>query len=105
MSLTKLDLTVVGGAEEIKELLLVLGKIQWLGMIGSSRTIPVHVDGDGSARLKFFVKNVPKELDGQKIDPKWKEDYTALLELVTLDKKQLKKVGDGDDFETQYIGE
>ena len=106
MSQSKLDLTVIGGKEEIKELLFVLSKIQWLGMIGSGRTIPVHVDGDGSARLKFYIKDVPKEKDGQKIDVKsWIEDYTSVLELVELDKDILKKVSDGDDFETQYIGE
>jgi len=105
MSQSKLDLTVIGGKEEIKELLFVLSKIQWLGMIGSGRTIPVHVDGDGSARLKFFVKDVPKENEGKEVDPDWIKDYTNVLELVQLDKKKLEKVSDGDDFETQYIGE
>jgi len=102
---TKLDITVIGGKEEIKELLIVLSKIEWLGRIGAGRKIPIVVDGDGSADLKFYIKNIPPSEDGKPVDSKWIEDCTSILELVELDPDKLKKVGDGDDFEEQYIGE
>ena len=98
MERVKLDLVVTGSNEEIKELLILLRKIQWCGRTGSSRTIPIHVDGDGSARLDFYVNN-------KEFDPNWIDTCKDIKEIVSLDLDKMKKVADGDDFETQYIGE
>ena len=94
----KLDLVVTGGNEEIRELLILLRKIQWCGRTGSSRTIPIHVDGDGSARLSFYVNN-------QEFNPDWIDTCKDIKEVVSLDMEKMKKVSDGDDFELQFIGE
>jgi hypothetical protein len=94
----KLDLVVTGGDEEIRELLILLRKIQWCGRTGCSRKIPVFVDGDGSARLSFYVNN-------QEFNPDWIDTCKDIKEIVSLDMEKMKKVGEGDDFELQCIGE
>jgi hypothetical protein len=50
------DIRVVGGQEEVIELFKVLYTIQRLGRVGASRDLLVSVDGDGSARLEFFLQ-------------------------------------------------
>jgi hypothetical protein len=61
---------------DIKDILILLRKIQWCGEAGASRNIPINVDGDGSGYYDF-----------------------------NLIEEKLKKVSDGDDFETTYLGE
>lgn len=86
------DIRVTGGKEEINELLVLLTKIQVLGSVGSNRTIPVTVDGDGSARLKF---ETPSYEDNQ-IDKIRKFDSV---------KKFIEEVESGEDISVHYIGE
>ena len=102
---TKLDLTVIGNEIEINELLFILRKIEWCGNIGASRTLPIHVDGDGSGRLHFYVKQVPKEEQGKKVDPSWIEEYEPLSERVLLNEKEMDSIAYGNDFKTHWIGE
>jgi hypothetical protein len=70
MTQVSLDIKVIGQEIEIVELLKVLGAIQYLGDVGSSRDIKVSVDGDGSGRLSFRVKVEGKfvDLPSTKID-------------------------------------
>jgi hypothetical protein len=77
---------------DIKDILILLRKIQWCGEAGASRNIPINVDGDGSGYYDFNLIE-----DGEKIK--------NLNEIVKLDEEKLKKVSDGDDFETTYLGE
>ena len=44
---------IEGGKEELDELERALWYVMFLGKIGSSRTLVLWVDGDGSARLKI----------------------------------------------------
>lgn len=60
------DLRIVSrcSKEELIEFLRLCMKIQYLGCVGSSRSIKVHVDGDGSGSLLFYTldKNGKGEL-------------------------------------------
>ena len=44
---------ISGGNSELNEVLNLLAKIQYLGSVGATCTIPVTVDGDGSGQLRF----------------------------------------------------
>ena len=48
-----INVKISGGQPEITEFLSLLAKIQHLGSIGASCTIPLTVDGDGSGQLRF----------------------------------------------------
>lgn len=54
----KINLEIVGDENTILEFIALCAKLDLLGSVGSSRTIPVFYDGDGSARLRFKC-NVP----------------------------------------------
>jgi hypothetical protein len=86
------DIRVSGGKEELNELLVLLTKIQVLGSVGSNRTIPVTVDGDGSARLKFETTSTE---DNQ-------IDKIRTFETI---KKFIKEVEEGENISEHYIGE
>lgn len=86
------DIRVTGGKEELNELLLLLTKIQVLGSVGSNRTIPVTVDGDGSARLRFETTST----DENQID--------KIREFNSI-KKFIEEVESGEDISEHYIGE
>ena len=51
------DLRIVSrcSRQELVEFLRLCMKIQYLGCVGSSRSIKVHVDGDGSGSLLFYT--------------------------------------------------
>jgi hypothetical protein len=59
-----INVKISGGQSEINEVLSLLAKIQHLGSIGATCTIPVTVDGDGSGQLRFETM----ETDGNLID-------------------------------------
>ena len=86
------DIRVTGGKEEINELLVLLTKIQVLGSVGSNRTIPVTVDGDGSARLRFETTST----EDNQIDKI--RDFNSI-------KKFIEEVESGEDISGHYIGE
>lgn len=81
------------GEEELKEFIIALRKIQWCGNVGASRTLPIHIDGDGSGGMKFEIIN------------KAGDEMIDISTIVNLDEKAMDKVAYGDDFETHYIGE
>ena len=54
-SMYKLELEVMGGEEELIELIGILGAIQYLGVKGCSRKLVLDIDGDGSAGLEFKI--------------------------------------------------
>ena len=47
------NVKISGGQSEINEVLRLLAKIQHLGSVGATCTIPVVVEGDGSGQLRF----------------------------------------------------
>lgn len=49
-----IDIRVVGQLPELQEFLRVCKLIQTFGTRGTSRTVKVRVDGDGSGRLRFL---------------------------------------------------
>jgi len=57
-----INVKISGGQSEINEVLSLLAKIQHLGSIGSTCTIPVTVDGDGSGQLRFETLETEKNL-------------------------------------------
>jgi hypothetical protein len=66
--------------------------MQWCGDVGVGRKLPIVIDGDGAGRLQFqFIEENGK--------------FKDIRETVNLDEEKLKKVSDGDDFETHYIGD
>jgi hypothetical protein len=87
-----LDIRVSGGKEEIQELLELLTKIQILGSIGSNRTIPVTVDGDGSARLRFTSTSTEED------------QFEKIKEFRSI-QKFISEVEEGGDISEHYIGE
>lgn len=54
-NIKRIDFTVTGFEEELKEFYYLLRTIQTLCNIGASRNINIKVDGDGSANLSFFI--------------------------------------------------
>ncbi len=81
--------------EDLKDFLIALRKIQYCGDIGANRLLPIRIDGDGSGHID--VEIYKSELNSPKLK--------NLRDLINLDEEKLKKVNDGDDFDTQYIGE
>ena len=58
------NVEISGGKLEVNEILILLAKIQYLGAVGATCTIPVVVDGDGSGQLRFKTL----ETEGNLID-------------------------------------
>jgi hypothetical protein len=81
--------------EDLKDFLIALRKIQYCGDIGANRLLPIRIDGDGSGQIN--VEIIHDELNSPKLK--------NLRDLINLDEEKLKRVNDGDDFDTQYIGE
>ena len=81
--------------EDLKDFLIALRKIQYCGDIGANRLLPIRVDGDGSGQIDVEI------YESELKSPKLKN----LRDLVNLDEEKLQSVNDGNDFETQYIGE
>lgn len=50
-----IDIRVTGYTLELLEFLKVCKTIEYLGTIGSSKSIKVNVDGDGSGKLSFEI--------------------------------------------------
>jgi hypothetical protein len=86
------DIRVSGGKPELQELLELLTKIQILGSIGSNRTIPVTVDGDGSARLRFETTSTEND------------QIEKIKEFKSI-QKFISEVEEGGDISEHYIGE
>ena len=82
-----MDIRVVGLESTLKEFVRVLGYLQKCSQLGTCRTIPVRIDGDGSGKIKFAI-----------IDPNSNQpmDY--------LDVSQIAIPEDGD-IDVQCIGE
>jgi len=80
--------------EDLKDFLIALRKIQWCGDVGASRTLPIHIDGDGSGSIDVSI-----------FDENSESGFKNLREIIILDETKMKKVSEGDDFETQWIGE
>ena len=63
------NVEISGGQSEINEVLSLLAKIQYLGAVGASCTIPVTVDGDGSGQLRFKTIETEENLiDNYKLE-------------------------------------
>lgn len=52
------DVKISGNKDDLESFILLCKKLKYLCSVGASRTIPVAVDGDGSANLKFDFKNI-----------------------------------------------
>ena len=60
---------ISGGNSELNEVLNLLAKIQYLGSVGATCTIPVVVDGDGSGQLRFETLETEENLiDSYKLE-------------------------------------
>ena len=60
------NLKVYGDEKQITQFLEFCKKMEYMGNIGSSRVVPVYVDGDGRGRLRFDFGNFKAEIDKQK---------------------------------------
>lgn len=94
------NIKVTGGKEEIDEFLQLLCKIQVLGSVGANRTIPVAVDGDGSARLRFETTDTDENL----ID-RLRDAVNNGRTINMDDKPFLEQLDKGTELETHFIGE
>lgn len=96
------DIRITGEEFEIKEFLQLLAKIQYLGTVGSSKTIPVHVDGDGSGHLRFEVvseSDPPSDI---------MKRYNQLIiddKIIGIDSESFKSQLNNNKLETHFIGE
>lgn len=80
---------------DLKDFLIALRKIQYCGDVGANRLLPIQVDGDGSGFINVEMhKNDINDVE-----------LTNIRDFINLDESALKKVDDGDDFETHFIGE
>lgn len=74
--------------EDIKDFLVLLRMISECGKRGMSRTINVHVDGDGSGNYEFDI------IKGANVD-----------HIIKLDEKEVNRVSEGDANFEIYLGE
>lgn len=90
---------IVGDEDDLKSLFRSFACMRELGKRGASRTIKLHVDGDGSANCRFFL------LDNDETEM---VDETGHWKEIEFDEPALKaivdKIGTGKDFEF-YFGE
>lgn len=94
MSNVKVNIELVGNQEDVLSFVGLCAKIELLGIWGASRTIPVDIDGDGSARLKFNIEAEVKNKGKVDLIQSWWE----------VNKDNFKKQVD-NKIETHYIGE
>ena len=59
-------LKIYGEDKQIIQFLELCKKMEYMGNIGSSREIPLFVDGDGIGRLRFDCGNFKADIDKQK---------------------------------------
>lgn len=92
--MVKQIIELVGNEEDVLSFIGLCAKIELLGIWGASRTIPVDIDGDGSARLSFNIKaNIRDQGEVDMIKAWWdvnKKDF----------EKQIHS-----KIKTHYIGE
>lgn len=81
--------------EDLIDFLTAVRKIQHCGDVGINRLIPIRVDGDGSGHINV-------EIHTKKITD---SELKNIRDVINLNKNEIQKVNDGDDFETHYIGE
>lgn len=94
MSNVKVTIELVGNQDDVLSFIGLCAKIELLGIWGASRTIPVDVDGDGSARLKFNIEaEVANKGKVDLVQAWWEKNKDNF-------KKQLDS-----KIETHYIGE
>ena len=94
MEKVKVIIELVGNQEDVLSFIGLCAKIELLGMWGSSRTIPVNVDGDGSARLQFNIEAEVKDKGKVDLVQSWWKN----------NKDNFKKQVDST-IEPHYIGE
>lgn len=94
MSNVKLNIELIGNEEDVLSFVGLCAKMELLGIYGASRTIPVDIDGDGSARLKF---NIEAEVEG-------KGRVDLIQAWLDKNKERFKNQLDSK-IETHYIGE
>lgn len=58
-----IDIRIVGHQAELTEFLKICKFIQTFGTYGTSRTVKVIVDGDGSGHLRFSMLEKSEEID------------------------------------------
>lgn len=93
--MVKINIELTGNEEDVLSFVGLCSKIELLGLWGASRTIPVDVDGDGSANLRFNIKaDVQDRGEVDLIDEWWKHNKDKFNEEV-----------DNDKIKTHYIGE
>lgn len=70
---TELNVKVSLYDTQVKSFLKLLSTIKRLGVYGASRTFKLSVDGDGYARLKFEVDDIPLDPSLYLDEEKWKK--------------------------------
>jgi len=91
----KLNIELTGNEEDVLSFVGLCAKIQLLSMWGSSRIIPVSIDGDGSCDLKFNIITEVKD----------KGEVDLIKEWKYIHKDTFYKEIDKEKLETHYIGE
>lgn len=78
------NIKVSGNETDLGDFLLLCKKIEYLCRVGASRTIPVVIDGDGSADLQFDFGDIEVNIDELKLE---------------------RELDSGENLENLYIGE
>ena len=65
MAKRSVQLKIYGDDAQILQFLELCKKMEYMGNIGSSRLVPVYVDGDGRGRLRFDFGNFKADIDKQ----------------------------------------
>ncbi len=93
--MVKLTIELFGNEEDVLSFVGLCSKIELMGLWGVSRTIPLSVDGDGSADLKFNIKANIENKGEVDLIKAWKEKY----------KEKFQNEVDSSEMQTHYIGE
>lgn len=78
----KLRVEIIGYEDQLNTLAIFLRKIEYLGNVGSSRTLSLWIDGDGDARLKVefphMNEKIPLDTKALSIGGKTEDDFLSM---------------------------
>jgi len=90
----KVNIELIGNEEDVLSFVALCAKIHMMCSLGTSNTIPVVVDGDGSGDLRF--KAIGELKDGPvDLIKSWKETFGS----------EFKDELEGEPCKEHYIGE
>lgn len=77
MSTQYIDIRIYADKLDLEEFLEFCGAVQYLGEVGAHRELQLSIDGDGSARFKFFIGD--EQLPSTKLDTGHKDVFKFFI--------------------------